>query len=792
MTTSNATDTQILGEFRILEIGPRLAGSVTGRLFAELGAEVIKIEPIGGDPIRFRGPFNNGNSSQAGGLFVSQNAGKTVVELDMTAAEGYESFKTLAREADMIVSSWNPSDSQKLSLDPTSLQALNPTAVIVYITPFGLTGPNSQHTGSDLVIFHSSGLAKSLTGPVEDPSETAPVRANGQQSEFIAGTAAACAGMFGLFRKENSNVGAVIDISMQESLAFMDIVSLSNASFGKPDNPRKRAGIQGPNLTILPASDGFIAISPREERQWKNFLKLLGDPDWGSDPRFSDLNLRQENADAVIALLSEWSRTQTKMDMFHFLQENRIPCYPLLNPSDHLDSEQMNARNYYDFASFGTHESVKIPGKPYRMSDETSGGQNFKEIKASSASDVRWTVNSSSMGPSEIASSAKSLPLEGVRVTDLSWVIAGPTSTRYLSSMGAEVVKVETSSRPDPGRVGQLHDVLGQNKLGITLNLKSEDGLAAIKKLIATSDILIENFAPGVMERLGLGWDVLKEINPKLVMVSASGTGQTGPTRAYAAYGTLLQIYTGFAGLNGYPKLPTSIGMAWADPLCGMLLAYIAVAALRSSRNTGKGRHIDFSMVEAILVTMPEPLLEYQMSGTLSKPAGNDDIEYSPHGVFKSEGDDSWVAIAVTNQSEWESLADVIGASAEARGWGVSVRREHSAEIDKLIESWTSDITPSSASLTLQNAGVPASSSRTSAELSDDEHLKARGFFEMLKDRNGEIRSMPTLPWHWIDDHAPTYGQPPVLGGDTKFVLKTILGYSDADIEKLDDAGALK
>jgi crotonobetainyl-CoA:carnitine CoA-transferase CaiB-like acyl-CoA transferase len=329
--------------------------------------------------------------------------------------------------------------------------------------------------------------------------------------------------------------------------------------------------------------------------------------------------------------------------------------------------------------------------------------------------------------------------------------------------------------------------------LGITLNLKSEAGLVAIKKLIESSDVLIENFAPGVMERLGLGWDVLKEINPKLVMVSASGMGQTGPTRQYSAYGTLLQIYTGFAGLNGYPGIPTSIGMAWLDPLCGMLLAYAAISALRSTREkgTGKGQHIDFSMVEAMLSTLPESLVEFQTTGVRSVPMGNDDAEYSPHGVFRCAGEDAWVAIAVTSQSEWESLVRVIGAAGKAAGWDRDERRDRSVEINRLIELWTIELSPDEAARELQKAGVPASASRASTELVDDEHLKARGFFDYLKDREGVSRLMPTLPWRWIDDHAPNYGQPPALGGDTSFVLKSMLGYSDEEIQLMADSGAL-
>jgi crotonobetainyl-CoA:carnitine CoA-transferase CaiB-like acyl-CoA transferase len=293
------------------------------------------------------------------------------------------------------------------------------------------------------------------------------------------------------------------------------------------------------------------------------------------------------------------------------------------------------------------------------------------------------------------------------------------------------------------------------------------------------------------MERLGLGWDVLKEINPRLVMISASGTGQSGPTRHYAAYGTLLQIYTGFAGLNGYPQNPPSIGMAWADPLCGMLLAHAAVAALRSSRNTSEGSHIDFSMVEAVLATMPGPLIEYQLTGDRSERIGNTDENFYPHGVFKAFGNDSWVAIAVTDQDQWKTLAKIVDAPADLMGLDTDERRLRSDVVEKLINAWICSIDPEKAMEILQEAGVPASVSFTSEQLTSSHHLNKRGFFEMLDDRNGESRLMPTLPWHWDGDINLNFGRPPDLGGDTKFVLRSILGYSDEDIDRMEKAGAL-
>ena len=784
---------ELLTGFRVLEVGSRLASSVSARLFAELGADVIKIRHAGENSASDVGQNGHGDVSVGGAVSTSQHLGKRIVDLDLQDSDGLDEFKRLAVDADLIVSGFHPTDLKKLSLDADSLRSLNPNLVITYITPFGLTGPLSEYLGPDLVIFHSSGLSKSLIGPVENPETTPPVRASGQQSEFIAGVAAACSAMFGIFRKEETGQGAVIDVSMQEALAFMDIISLSAASFGKPGRPRKLESVQGPNLTLLPASDGHIAISPREERQWKNFLKLLGSPDWGSDPKFADRTLRQENAKEIIGLLSEWSSKYPKLELFHLLQENHIPCFPMMNPAEHLDSEQLKARDYFDLLDIGPQSEIKVPGRPFRISKANPDATTSKKkVGHESSADISWLERSISNNDQPVGDfSRDNLPLKGVRVADLSWVIAGPTCTRYLASMGAEVVKVETSSRPDPGRVGQLHDVLGQGKLGITLNLKSEDGLAAIKTLVAKSDIIVENFAPGVMERLGLGWDVLKEINPKLVMISASGTGQSGPTRHYAAYGTLLQIYTGFAGLNGYPENPPSIGMAWADPLCGMLLAHAAVAALRSSRNTSEGSHIDFSMVEAVLATMPGPLIEYQLTGDRSERSGNTDENFYPHGVFKALGDDSWVAIAVTDQDQWRTLAKIVDAPADLMELNLEQRRQRSDVLEKSINAWISSLAPEKAMEILQEAGVPASASFTSEQLTHSDHLNERGFFEMLDDRNGESRLLPTLPWHWDGDITLNFGRPPDLGGDTRFVLRSILGYSDEDIDRMEKAGAL-
>jgi crotonobetainyl-CoA:carnitine CoA-transferase CaiB-like acyl-CoA transferase len=782
-----------LNGFKVLETGPRLASAVSGRLFAELGADVIKVEPPGGTPDRRRGPAVN--AGDVGGIFLSQNLSKRGIELDLNHPSDKACFESLARDADLVVSSWHPAEMQAQGIGSGELEKMAPSSVIAYLTPFGMSGPRSLYRGSDLVVFHSSGLAKSLIGPVHDPESTPPVRAAGEQSEFVSGVATACAAMLGLFRKETGGGAAVIDVSMQEALSFMEVMGLAAPAFGNPGRPRRMKRRPGPNLTILPASDGFIAISPREQHQWKQWLGVLGDPEWGNEPRFATRALREENSEAIYELLAEWSSKYKKMDLFRIAQENHVPCFPLMNPAEHIESEQLKSRSFFRQVQTGENRSCLLPGIPYKTCDEdVTTVKPYLLHAPGSSPPLSWLVQAvnSSLPSGTVAQGNGELPLKGVRVADLSWVIAGPTCTRFFASMGAEIVKVETSSRPDPGRVGQLHDVLGQGKLGITLNLKTREGSEAIKKLISGCDIVVENFAPGVMDRLGLGWDVLKKLRPDLVMVSASGTGQTGPTRHVAAYGTLLQVYTGFAGQNGYKGQAPAIGMAWADPLCGMLLAFSATAALNKSRKTGEGRRIDFSMVEAMLSTMPGPLLEYQLTGKQSEPPGNDDELFSPHGVYHCNEEDTWVAVAVTDQSEWASLASVIGAPEGAGLWDLDTRRLRSVEIDSLIEVWTRSKSASSAMDELQKNGVPAAASVATASLLDDAHLNERGFFKTLTDREGVERKMPTLPWQWSGGEEPQYGRPPGLGSDTAKVLRELLGYSEYEIASMEASGALQ
>jgi crotonobetainyl-CoA:carnitine CoA-transferase CaiB-like acyl-CoA transferase len=726
----------LLRELAVVQIGDGLAAAVCGRLLADVGARVTCVDP-------------DASTSLAHYL----NHGKTIL------SDGSAAARDVLATADLIICEGWPDDLRARQCDVTTLRSRNPAAPLVYISPFGQTGPRANDPATDLTLFFASAIARLLTGQIDDLAE-APIRPVGEQSAFIGGLAAACAGMHAVFA---SDPGAVIDVSIEEALAVMAIGELANAGLaGKSRARRRLTDGNGATVCILPASDGYAAISPREDRQWAAWLGVMGSPDWGRDPRFATKPDRVANWDALYALMSGWSRQYDKQWIADRAQAAHVPSFPLREPAEQLDSPQLAHRGFYRLLQVGG-RSIKAPGPPFGVRITNTG---------------RATA-----GQGAGRRSAGPMPLSGVRVLDFSWVIAGPTATRYLAAMGAEVIKIEAPGRGDPGRTSELHTVLGQAKRGIVLDLKQPQAVAVARELAAKSDVLIENFATGVMDRLGLGADALQTLNPNLIYVSASGLGRTGPESHAVAYGTLLQCYAGFAGLNRHPEISPRVGFAWLDPMCGLMLAFIAAAALWQRRRTEGVTRVDFSMIEALLWTMAEPLLATQLEAP-PQPQGNRSSRYAPHGVYRCAGDDEWVSIAVTDDAQWDRLCAIVPALSPMPGLGFRQRIERRAAIDGTLARWLRPRPVTAVAAELISAGIPAAALVNSVNLVNSEHLRERGFW----DRHG-AGVLPGLPWHASFGRA--YGAAPQLGADTDRVLAEVLDLSRDAIAALRISGAL-
>ena len=770
----------LLSGLRVLEIGEPLAVAVCGRMFAELGAEVLQVRiPPAERPS------------------VSTEASLAREVIDTLKRElAFDRLEKRTADADLVIVGGQPRDLETRGWLPDQLRADAPHAVIAAITPFGLTGPHRDWLGGDLITFHASGVARLLLGPVENAEAEPPVRAAGEQSEFIAGIAAACAAMQALYQRDASGQGVDLDISAQEAMAILPAREHSMPGYGMLSLSReKRADVLGASY-ILPTSDGHVAISPREEHQWVAWAQVMGSPEWVADQRFATHADRLKRAEELFPLMSSWTRDRTKAAVTTAAQAAHIPCFAVNGPLDSLEEPQIEARNFLQ--PIAANEKVRVPRGLFGL-----GAAGYRtEPPPSATFSARDERNARrAVGP---------LPLSGVRVLDLSWVIAGPTTTRYLSALGADVVKVESPSRPDPGHRSELHEVLGRGKRDLAIDLKHPAALEAVRRIAAQSDIVVENFATGALDRLGLGYEALRELREDVILLSASGLGRTGPDAGAVAYGTLVQCFAGFADLNGYPERPPVPGFAWSDPLLGLLLPFAATAAL-SARDradgdpgaagsaggnpggagpAGGGSHIDLAMSEALLWTMPGSLLEAQRDGTTPRRLGNRSRDFHPHDVYPAEGDDQWVAIAVTNDEQWRALSEAVDSLRDAAGLPLEERRARSATLDSAIAGWTRSREAREAAAILQAAGVPATASLNATMLFEDEHLWERGFYESILGDDGEARAMVGLPWRW-DGGTRTLPRASKLGADNVEVLRDLAGLSDAEIEELRTAGAL-
>ena len=719
----------LLAGFKVMQIGGGSAAAVCCRLLADAGAQVTCIAPDAGTM-----------------LLAYLNHGKGAAADATAQREGLASAHLIVREG-------QPKDWAASPYGLTQLRLINASATVVTISPYGETGPQANDPATDLTLFFASGISRLLTGQVDDLAE-APIRPVGEQSAFIGGLAAACAGMSAA---QGNQPAASIDVSIHEALATLAMTELARAGLSGKSWARERLSDgNGATVTILPASDGYAAISPREEKQWTSWLTAMASPVWGSDPRFVPKANRVKNWDALHALMSQWSRQHDKQWIADTAQREHVPSFPLREVSEHLDTPQMQHRSYYRPLHLAG-KTIQAPGTPFGLSVTAPGCKPLTP-----------------QGP---------MPLSGIRVLDFSWVIAGPTTTRYLAAMGAEVIKVEAPGRGDPGRASELHTVLGQAKKAMVLDLKNPQAVELARALAAKSDILIENYATGVMDRLGLGAEALKAVNPDLIYISASGMGRSGPDAQAVAYGTLLQCYAGFAGLNRHPGIAPRIGLAWLDPMCALMLAFVAAAALWQRSRQGGVARVDFSMLEAMLWTMAAPLVATQL-GTPPQPMGNASTHYAPHGVWRCAGDDDWISVVARTDAEWRTLCHLVPGLSGMAAFDLSQRIAAQRAIDAALTAWAAPQSASVAAATLLQAGIPAAALARSADLVNSAHLASREFW----DTHG-AGVLPGLPWR--ASFGRTTGPAPELGADSNHVLANVLGLSQERIVELRNNGAL-
>jgi benzylsuccinate CoA-transferase BbsF subunit len=441
---------------------------------------------------------------------------------------------------------------------------------------------------------------------------------------------------------------------------------------------------------------------------------------------------------------------------------------PLGTANDLLSTPQLVAREFFVDAG-----SLKLPGRPYQLTVPSTEAVPRREFAQRGQSGVRR--------------------LEGVRIVDFSWVLTGPICTRSLAALGAEVIKVESATRADLSQRNLAWEELNMGKRSITLNLKESRARELVRQLIARSDVVVENFSTGVMERLGLDYDSLREVNPRIIMASSSAFGRTGPDRELVAYGTLVQCLTGWAALSAHPGYPPrSSGGVWTDPLTAGIETFLVLAAIWRQRESGVGCFIDLSMAETTIAALPEPVLAWSGAREAVQPRGNRHPVFAPQGCYPALGDDRWIALSIQSDAEWAELWRLMhrpGIAQDPRFSSQAGRQKHHDVLDELISTWSMERAADETAELLQLHGIAAAATIEPADILHDVQLCARSFISQLERLDGSsVLSVPGAPW-LIDGQRPSpTRRPPRLGEDNDYVFKSVLGLSDADYSRsIDD-----
>ena len=796
---------QGLEGLRVLELGDRVSAAYAAKVLADVGADVVKLEEPGGDRTRRRGPFPGGiPHPEKSGLFLYLNTNKRSVVLDPRTAADRDRFRELVAWADVLVHDHPPAALEARGLEFFALAAINPRIVVCSITPFGLTGPHRDYHAEEITVAHAGGWAWVSPG-ASDRADLPPLKAFGHQCAFHTGMSAVLAMLGAYFRAIETGRGEHIDLSAQAHVASFIEQNLVYYTYCEKIASRLGQRMLFP-WGMFECTDGLIFFVIVEEDQWKRLVEMMGNPEWASWEIFDGLLGRANNADAMRPYISEWTSQWKVDDIFRAGQKQRVCFAPVFTMADLAKQEQLRARGFFVDVAHPAAGTLRQPGPPYQLHEPwwrvRRPAPRLDEHSAEVFATVRATPPRPS-APRADAPASQQRPLEGIRVADFSWVWAGPFCAMQLAHLGAEVIRLESQGRSDAARrlpilpVGMEHTLnrsgyfnqWNQGKKSVLLNLGSPHGIDVAKRLIARCDVVVENFATGVMERLGLGYERLQEIRPDIIMASISGYGHTGPQASYMGYGPAIVPLSGLASLSGYAGgPPKELGISYGDPTGGITAAAGVLAALVARCRTGRGQHIDVSLWEATAAFVAEGWMEYAMNGRAPQRMGNRDPWMSPCDCYRAGGEDAWVTIACADEEQWRALTRAMGRpelGSDPRFVTLADRKANEDALDSEITAWTSTRDRWEIARLLQAAGVAAFPSMSSCDLAEDPQLVERGFFTQLPHAEVGVRTHAGIPWRFANSPNGVRSAAPCIGEHTDEVMRELLGMTPQEIARL-------
>ena len=755
-----------LSGVRVVEIGALPAAAYAARLFADFGAEVIKVEPAGGDPNRSFPPLIDGGS----GWFAYLNYGKKSVVSDKADLDA------LLRGADVLIDSTGAD------------HGTHPHLVTVDLSWFGKSGPYRDFKTSDAVCRALAGFVQ-LIGPPKARRSPCPITSRRSWADFPPSSPR----WPSLLGRQSRRY----EVSVHEAtIALAEYQAIEAWATG---TPQKRWGFNRFTPTypmgVYRCKQGWIGVTIVTPAQWKSFCDLLGMPDLGRHPQHVMGGERLAHADALEARFVPRFLDRTAEEWFAAGLELRLPFAIVPDMKQVLEWPVFRDRKAIVPIRMGD-RTVEAPGSPFHL---TRTPAELSAERCRSLANTTVTERATAPGR-RLPRRRRRRPLKGLRIIDLSMGWAGPVCTRNLADLGADVIKIEACGYPDWWRgvdnraetvTQRLYEkssrfnIMNRGKRAITLDLTVPDGVALAKALVKDADAVIENYSAEVLRKFGLDYAELIKVNPSLVMVSMAAFGGSGPWRETRAYGSTLEQGSGLPSVGGRADDPPMMNhLAYGDAVGGLNACSAMLVALLHRRETGEGQFIDLSQVQCMLPFTAAWAIEQSANGKVAPRAGNRHPSFVPHGVFPSAGTDKWVSIAVTDDAMWPALARLIGLDDPALATAAR-RRANEDRIEAAIAAWTAGRSPDEAMATLQEAGVAAGAVRHPMELLDDPHLKARGFWQWIERAYVGRHPQPSPPYR--DEDSPIAVRTPAatLGQYNEEVLGGLLGLSKSELERL-------
>lgn len=775
-----------LDHLRVVDFSDTLAGQYCARLLADFGAAVTLVEPPTGSPIRGLAPLSAAGESLQ---FFHLNTGKTSVVLDLQTTEGQARLEALMAEADVVV--------VPPGHDAAMVERINPAAVVVVASNFGSDGPLADWQGSEIVLQALSGMMHNNGAAGREP-----LYGIGNRASLASGIGAYVGALTALYVRETTGRGQVVRIDAAETAAAMCFPYVMQHIYNGTDRARTDQAVQAGQVMCR---DGWVCIWIYNFR-WNALLTALDLRALEHDPRFEDPGERRANWDQLFAIFQAKVAGMAAEDLVEILQQAQVIAAKAYRPSELIGNRHLAARQYWESVAGRT-----ILGPPFRLSATP---------RAVTSGAPELGAGSFVAGPARVlppARPASRKPLEGIRIIELTTAWAGPMSGRVMSFFGAQSIHVESPNRVNSWRLNKdkpnpvnfpdgepgarwydrsfLFNSQNVNKLSCILNLKTEEGRATLRKLVAVADVVICNFRPGTLRKLGLDYESLTAIKPDIIVAELPAFGVTGPMSGYAALGPTMEMAAGMSAMIGYRDgQPEVTGPSYLDPIGGFNAAAAILTALIHRQRTGAGQYVEVPQVEAAMQLIGAELLAAAETGSDPLPDGNHVPHAAPHDAFPARGDDQWVAIAAADEAQWRSLCTVMGMpelAVDRRFATLADRLANQGDLTPIIAGWTRMRDKHETARILQAAGVAAAPVNTPKDIAASDYLDYRGFFTELDHPDAGRHRHPGMPIHLSATPGEQSSAAPPFGGHNRYVLEAILALPAEDIAAIEASDAM-